>query len=127
MQAFTPWKPHDLIPQRVEVTSVRDEGEGLSVTIAAEDERADLVKLIFEDFVAYRNINESFRIRTWEVQDLRDLPSLIIVEESTWLKWLIEESGGILDGTLLKHYAIYTGDDCIDVASRSPPTVVVLD
>jgi hypothetical protein len=48
----------------------------------------------------------------------------MILEGSLWLKWLCEESGGILDDAALTHYAIYTNDDCIDVAARVPPLVV---
>jgi hypothetical protein len=123
-ETFAPWQLHEAIPKRVEIASIRDEDEGLCLTLAIEETRQAVVKLIFQDFVGYRNINESFRARTWQAQDMRSLSSLLIVEGSFWLKWLREESGGILDEAALTHYAIYTNEDCVDVAARSAPMVI---
>lgn len=123
-ETFTPWQPHEAIPRRVEVASIQDEGDGLCLVLADEATRQPIVKLTFPDFVGYRNINESFRSRTWKSRDFGELSSLLIVEGSLWLKWLREESGGVLDEAVLAHYAIYTSDDCIDVAARTAPIVV---
>jgi hypothetical protein len=124
VEIFKVWQPHEAIPRRVAVTSIRDENEGLCLTLAAEETREALVKLIFQDFVGYRNVNESFRTRTWRSQEMASLSSLLIVERSLWLKWLCEESDGILDEAALTHFAIYSNDDCIDVAARAAPLVV---
>jgi hypothetical protein len=51
------------------------------------------------------------------------LPRLATIQGSRWLAWLREESGGVLVGAPLVHYAIATVDDCIDVASQFPPIV----
>jgi hypothetical protein len=125
-ETFTSWQPHEALPRRVEVASIRDEEEGLCVVLCAEETREAVVKLIFQDFVGYRNINESFRSRTWQSQDMGALPSLVTVHGSLWLKWLCEESSDILDEATLTHYAIYTSDDCIDVAARRAPLVIAL-
>lgn len=51
---------------------------------------------------------------------------MLIVRESRWVAYLVEESGGgILERQKVMHYAIYTGDDCIDVAATIPPTVTL--
>lgn len=125
-QTFVNWRPHSGIPWRLEVLGIQDENDGLVLVLADEATRRPSVKLSFEDFVAYRNVNESWRSRTWGAHDMRSCSSLLIVEGSHWLEWLREESGGVLSEIALTHYAIYTGDDCVDVASRRPPIVVIL-
>lgn len=125
-EVFTSWHPHEAIPRRVEVASLLDGEEGLCLVLADARTRGTIAKLIFPDLVAYRNINESFRTRTWQTQNIGDLSSLLIVEESVWLKWLCEESAEILEESTLTHYAIYTSDDCIDVAARGAPIVIPL-
>jgi hypothetical protein len=110
----------------VEVVSLQDEDEGLCLVLANAETHEAVVKLVFEDFVGYRNVSESFRTRTWLSQDLGGLSSLLIVEGSLWLAWLCEESRHVLDEAALTHYAIYTMDDCIDVATRSEPIVTAL-
>jgi hypothetical protein len=125
-ETFKRWHPDETIPLRVQITSIRDEADGLRVVVASEVTNSPLVTLVFEDFVGYRNVNESFRSRTWQSQDFRGSSSLLIVEGSRWLGWLREESGGVLDAFELTHYAIYTNDDCIDVAARKAPVVIIV-
>jgi hypothetical protein len=97
-ETFVDWQPDAGIPRRLEVVSLQDDGDGLVLVLADEATRRPSVKLIFEDFVAYRNVNESFRLRTWGAHDMRSYSSLLIVEGSLWLEWLREESGGMLLG-----------------------------
>ena len=123
-QIFRSWQPDKCIPERVEIISVCDEEEGLVISLAEEESRKPVAKLVFQDFVAYRNINESFRMRTWGSWRSGKGTSLIEVKSSLWLHWLGEESGGVLEEFEVTHYAIYTNDDCLDVASRTPPVVL---
>jgi len=125
-ETFKRWQPDEAIPMRVEITSIRDEDEGLSVVVASKETRKAVAKLVFQEVVGYRNVNESFRIRTWQSQNMRESSSLMIVEDSLWLTWLREESGGVLEEFAVTHYAIYTDDDCVDVAARAVPVVIRL-
>ena len=126
-ERFERWQPLENTPRRLEIRALRDEDEGLCVVVASEETRKPLMKLVFQDFVAYRNVNESFRIRTWQSHVMKGSSSLLIVHGSLWLDWLRQESGGVLDDVGLTHYAIYTNDDCIDVAARVAPLVLALD
>lgn len=82
-----------------------------------------MLRLVFESPVAYRNINESYRLKTWAILDMKALPSLLTVENSTWVQWLVEEAYGVIRAETLVHYAIYTPEDCVDVVTEFPPTV----
>jgi hypothetical protein len=105
----------------LECMSLTDTRLGLKIVLAdGASER--VVELTFEGFVGYRNINESYRLRTWHERRPYSTEGIFLVGHSRWLEWLREESGGVLDHVNLRHYAIYTGDDCIDVATEFPPT-----
>lgn len=50
-------------------------------------------------------------------------PPLLIVENSSWLAWLKSEGGEVLDWEKVVSYAIFTSEDCLDIATEFPPTV----
>jgi hypothetical protein len=107
--------------KRLECKSLSDTHLGLQIVLGdVASERS--IELTFEGFVGYRNINESFRLRTWQKRTPYSTSGVFLVGNSLWLEWLRAESGGVLDGVILRHYSIYTGEDCIDVASEFPPT-----
>ncbi len=81
-----------------------------------------MLRLLFDPVIAYRNINESYRLRTWRNLSSRSIKGgLFIIEGSKWAAWLREESSGILDDANLIHYAVLTPEDCIDIISEFPP------
>jgi hypothetical protein len=79
------------------------------------------LRLSFESVIGYRNVNESYRLRTWAQLDMSRMPPLLIVENSGWLGWLRAEAGDTIDWTRVVHYAVFASEDCIDVASEFPP------
>jgi hypothetical protein len=81
------------------------------------------LEILFDSIVSYWNIDESFRLRTWTESSGTRNGSLFTVEPSAWLRWLRNESGGVLDDVDLVHYAILTNNDCIDIAAEFPPEV----
>lgn len=123
-QKYRAWKPVEGIPQDLWVEAIHDDVEGLRFLLRGRDPSSPTLRLFFESIVGYRVINESFRIKTWaNVPDIESLPSLMTVENSSWLKWIVEEAGGVLQPDSLTHFAIYTPEDCIDVATQFPPIV----
>lgn len=120
-ERYRAWSPLEGVPHEVWVEAIHDDYEGFRVLLKG-DGNARTLRLTFVAPVAFRNINESFRARTWSDRPAHlGLPSLRLVDRSRWLDWLIEESGGILDAGKLKHYAIYTPEDCIDVVTEFEP------
>ena len=118
----TPWSPLDGIPNRLYLEAVRDDDEGLRFLLrgAAPADRA--LRLSFDAPIAYRNINESYRLRTWGARKGEGpWPALSTLERSTWVDWLVAEAGGVIEADAVVHYAIYTPEDCVDVASAFPP------
>lgn len=127
-QRFQAWKPIDGAPPRLYLEAVHDDYEGLRFLLQGEDRTGPMLRLTFESPIGYRNINESYRSRSWaSVSDMKSLSTLLIVENSEWVQWLVEEAGGVLRVEALTHYAIYTPEDCIDIVTEFPPTAEWLD
>lgn len=115
------WKPSPKLPTgRLYCDAVHDDYEGFRILLRSDDQTSGVLRVSFESAVGYQNINESFRLET-----LSRLGGggLFLVRDSSWVKWLKLESGGMLDSKQLVHYAIYTEEDCIDVVSEFPPEV----
>jgi hypothetical protein len=122
-QQFQTWKPIDGVPARLYLEALHDDYGGLRFLLQGEDRTGPVLRLIFESPIGYRNINESYRSRTWaSVPEMKGLSTLLIVENSEWVRWLVEEAGGILRAEALTHYAIYTPEDCVDIVTEFPPT-----
>lgn len=119
---YRPWAPLEGLPDVLYCEALHDDYEHLRILLKGEAPHARTLRILFESAVAYRNINESYRARTWNHLG-EALPPLTTVEHSPWIAWLIEESGGVLDEVELTHYAIFTPEDCIDVVSEFAPEV----
>lgn len=98
------------------------------IEIILGDKSGDVAKVEFDSYIAFRNIDESFRLRTWN--DHTGFPgtyeNLGVVENSKWCKWLVEESCGVLSFDTLTHYTIYTGMDCIDIVAQHCEPVITI-
>lgn len=120
---YQPWTPIEGIPSDVDWRSVHDDCEGFRIILSAEG-GARMLRILFESPLAYESLSESFRLLTWEAMaHQQSLPSLLTVEGSPWIAGLKKEAGGVMDDLDVKHYAVYTSDYCIDVASVTPPRV----
>ena len=108
------------------VQEVHDTHDGLSIHLSLKNGEATVkVKIVFDPYVAYRNMDESCRAST-----VRDHPggfseTLQVVSDSRFLNWFHSESSGIYDDRDIKHYAVVTDADWIDVLAEFPPTVSV--
>jgi hypothetical protein len=124
------WVPLENIPLRLVCESIHDGDKGLSMVFR---EQADLgkisknqntrsIRIIFDPAIAYRNIDESYRVRTFDTHQDR-IGSLFVVKNSEWVSWLHEESYGMYVDNKIIHYAIFTLNDCIDILAEFEPTV----
>ena len=102
--------------------SISDDQRGLAIRLTdpASKRHADL---IFSHHIAYRNVREEVRMRTLLARAPLGTSGLYTVADSEWLAWLRTESGGPLDDRPLIHYALFTDEDCIDVAAEIPPSL----
>ena len=122
------YKEWSLLPEvsgKVLIDKLEDSEEGLTISLrfpSYSTLHGQKVQLLFDSYVAYRNMDESYRARTFDVAG-GFKGSLYLVEGSSWLKWLHKESLGIYQDDLINHYSIITEADCIDVLSEYKPAV----
>ena len=120
---FAEWKSEKLQQNRVMIEKIVDDDNVLTITFRNEENKG-LRKITFDPYIAFRNMNESMRARTFSENEVFQ-GSFYIVEQSTWVDWLHEESLGFYEGTGFVHYAIITSADCLDIASEFPPEIEV--
>jgi len=121
-EVYVPWQPLAGIPRNLCLESLTDTDDGLVLLLSAQESRLPVLRVRFDAFVAYRNVNESYRLRLWH-RDAHVGAGLLIVQDSKWTSWLEEESRGALDARAVVHYAILTAEDCVDVVARAAPSV----
>ena len=121
--------PFELIPgmpKELCVSRLVDGEEGL-IVILKEFGKTRRFRLTFSGQTAYRAIDEQFRSRTIHhiAQEISFPQPFFVVENSTWLRWLDEESDGLLGGRGFIHIAVMTTDICLDVACTAKPACEV--
>lgn len=118
---YSTWQPTSEIIGRVIVEKVEDTDEGLAIYIHLCQSQKRF-KVLFDSYIAYRNMDESYRARTFSEQGGFE-NSLNRVKNSSWLEWLHAESQGFYQGEDITHYSILTDADCIDVLSEFEPDI----
>ena|SRR5690554_3194192 len=124
---YSIWQPLDGLSGRLFVESLEDKDDGLIVILRQPKETSSRrLKIVFDPYIAYKNMDESYRSRTFsEKGGFRN--SLNLVANSSWFEWLQAESQGYYEFKNLLHYAIITDADFIDVLSEFPPAVNWID
>ncbi|MFQ5700168.1 MAG: hypothetical protein ACE5IL_18040 [Myxococcota bacterium] len=122
-QRYVPWTPVGGIPRRLHCEAIHDDVEGLRILLRGDNPSGSTLRLRFESVIGYRNVNESYRLQTWGELNMAQQPPLLIVENSSWIKWLHNEAGEVIDSEKVVHYAVFTSEDCIDILTEFPPTV----
>ena len=110
---------------KILVEKLEDTDEGLIIYLNFPSDsinHGESVEVLFDSYIAYRNMNESYRAKTFSnVGGFKG--SFYIVNSSSWLKWLHDESMGFYTSSEILHYSIITEADCIDILSEFPPEV----
>lgn len=124
---YSSWLPLADLVGRVIVEKIEDTDDGLTIYLNLPKSKIKRrFKIVFDPYVAYRNMDESYRSKTFSENDVFE-KSLNLVENSSWLEWLHSESQGYYEGVDIKHYSIVTDADFIDVLAEFPPEVNWID
>jgi hypothetical protein len=87
---------------------------------------SEKLSLVFDSFIAYRKVDEGdaqvvlSHISALKLQGL----SFYEVEKSSFVEWFVNQTFGVRDQNKIKHIAVHTVDDVIDVLSLSMPEIV---
>jgi hypothetical protein len=127
-QIFTLWKPIDNLPKPVYVEAIHDDYEGFRILLRGDDLSSGVLRISFEDKLSYRNTDESYLLKNWNSM-AKELAgeNFYIIENSSYIDFFNDMTGHLYSDWQIKHYAIYTVSDCIDIISISPPVVEWLD
>ena len=120
---YKKWVPIQDIPSALYVEALHDDYEFFRILLKGKDSQSKMLRIFFDSIYAYRNVDESYRLRTWNFFEGDRPSSLYTVDNSIWLKWFHEESQEVYIDRPITHYAIYTGQDCIDILSEFEPSV----
>lgn len=120
---YKKWEPLQGIPEKLYCEAIHDDCEGFRIILQGEKTGSGMIKILFNPAIAYRNIDESYLIKTLSRISSLEKSSLYIVENSKWTKWFHEESYDVYDDRKIIHYSIITPGDCIDILAEYSPNV----
>lgn len=124
MEVYKLWNPLENIPAPLYLEAMHDDCEGVRFLLRDGSEDGRVLRIVFDSPLGYRNVGESYRLKTWEENEsFEGHSSLLIVEGSDFLEWFHDKSYNMQTDLPIVHYAIFTPDDCIDVLSTNVPKV----
>ncbi len=126
-QKYHKWSPigADSIDKTYYCEGLHDDYEGFRIILKSDDQADGLLKILFENHLAYRNIDEGDRLRLWdEHPETQGKHSFYNVENSEWVQWFLKENSGKYEPEEVSHYSIHTPNDVIDILSIGAPTSV---
>ena len=85
------------------------------------------IEVSFDSPLSYRNTNESYLLKIWNEFDTDILGHVFYrFENSAYLEYFNSMSFNIYKDWNIQHFAIYTGEDCIDVLSYENPKISIV-
>lgn len=127
MNQYEIWKPlaHEGIPNELYIDAIHQDAEGFRILIGGRNELGmSIFRLKFESYIGYRNFDESYRLMS-----LDKIPvscrewGLFKTTDSSFINWIIEESGGRYSKGELLHFIVVTQNDIVDVIALEEPIV----
>ena len=94
-----------------------------------QDSQRRRFRFTFENYPAYRNINESYRTELWRLLPggkTKNLGWTFIVTDSPWIASFSQETLLYVFPTLV-HYVISTEDDVIEILSPELPEIIEIE
>ena len=130
MEKWERWTVNPEIPAKPYLQALIDDKDGLRLVFM--DTHENTYTFLFDGLVlSYRHTDEGTLIRTLEHLYKHHDPdffgdwTLFQVTDSSYLKWLAEESTNIYETVYnIQHYVFLTSHDVIEVLSTEPPTLI---
>lgn len=116
------WEPLVNIPRILHCEGLHDDYEGFRILLR-KDNYSPVLRILFPTTRFYKKSDEGDLLRTIASINDPGRSTLFMVENSSWVKWFHEETFDVFKDKDIKHFAIYTPDDCIDVLSEFEPKV----
>jgi len=120
-----PWILIDGIQDQIMfIEAIHDDYEGFRILLQGENKNSNMLRIVFDNKLSYRNTNESYLLKIWHTNRKEILGKVFyIISNSSYIDFFHEMTGNIYNDWNLKHYAIYTITDCLDIISCYPPKI----
>jgi hypothetical protein len=118
------WHQLDRYPAEMYVKSLQDNSDGLKIFLHDITNTINF-SIVFTEVLSYRNTDESYLLKLWDSYEEGVLKgSFFMYRESDFINYFNEMTYGIHKELAIKHYAIFTDSDCIEVLSVKEPLIV---
>ena len=113
----------------LQMVSLCDDNRSLAIIVQGLiDPVRRRFRISFNQYPAYRNINESYRNELWNVlsKNVGKWGRTFIVTASPWIESFSKETL-LFNHPEITHYVICTEDDVIEVLSPEPPEIAEIE
>ena len=124
-ESFEAYSTLPEIPSHSELKLLRDDLSEFQLLLTAPNELT--YKISFPNVLAYQLTDEGDRLRSMDYLNGKAETPIGRINNSTWLKWFVEETLHIRDSDTLVHWCIVTPNSIIDVISEKEPITELLD
>lgn len=123
MKKIIKWEPFpEEKSKRFYCEGVHDDYEGFRILIKNDETSAPMLRLSFENALLYQNRDESYYFHHPNMQGEFEFPHpFYLLENSDLISEFHSGCSEIYRDWDIKHFAIYTCNDCIDVLSVNEP------
>lgn len=130
MEKWERWTVNPELPAKLELQALIDDQDGLRLVFTSVHD--DTYTFLFDGLVfSYRNTDEGTLLKSlnrlfnhYEADFIGDW-TLFQVTDSSYLKWLAEESDTSYETVYtIQHYVFLTSNDVVEVLSTEPPILI---
>lgn len=129
------WEPISGLKDKYNIDSVEDTlMDGFKITLSECCDKGKRVAVTFKNGIfAHRETHEIFRLATYKLlddnygKDFYEKWTFFKVTNSSYLKWLSEQSYTLSDVYSVTHYSFLAGNVMLDIAHVNEPTVEFID
>jgi hypothetical protein len=124
------WTPIPKLSEKYYIDAINDTAEGLKIILSEEKNEKKNLQIVFDSSVhSCMNTNETFRLKA--IYTLREKYNsefyttwtFFKVTNSRYVKWVGEQSLGIVELESLTHFSIVSVDSVVDIVAAYEPKV----
>ncbi|HEX8020802.1 hypothetical protein [Mucilaginibacter sp.] len=119
IDVFEIWEPGKSITENKYLEGISYLDGNLIISLKGLNEKDPVLNITFKNHLSFRNTNESFRIKSLYKDKFQN--GLNYSNDTSYLRWIKEETNGVYDEINPVHYLIGSNDDITDVISGSAP------
>lgn len=126
IEKWLKWEPVAEIPQTLFLDTFKYDCNNLVITLYNPKKESQILTIDFDGFLAFRSMDESRYL--WPAREVEqaiiDMQleldslqkwSLFIIDNSLYIDWFLEQTGGVHDNDPIIHYLIITPCDVIEI------------